>query len=404
MKVKVKGKSFLIMLCAVVMLALCSCGGYSTNSLENQTASGGAINGDTVSGSVVSGSAVSGSAVSGSAVDGNAIGYNPVTLEISVSRENKVTIPDPAGTGDTVSVLLHSENFVNVPWDDYTDEQKELCYADLSFAGFKEEVLVTAVAVGFTVNKDSSSARILYTDKGKEKTKQGNCLALLVTEGVDKEEDYFYTITDRNYLLVIDYANHNYYKTKSKFWIDDNKLKFSDLTGDGKNELLIQAVHNKWIDFEVWRFDTKKQKVKELYSDFEKEDTDSFSGHLEDNYKVVFEYKEIGYSHSFSMLDVGYKESDLQVDKESDWDGSQFVQLWKNGVLQRDLVDKNTVFLYTLDDVSLVTGDKGVPQLRLQRDLMVGHRSQSVGTVYTFFQYDRKKNRLVLADVTFKPY
>lgn len=380
--------------CIVAMFVLCSCGGYSTGSVGTQT-----VSGDSVSPNAVDADSVSAGAISGSAV--NSKDKNSVMIQISVSQEHKVTIPDPAGTGDVVPVLLQSEDVSDV-WFDYTEEQRASCYADLSFAGFREEVLVASVAIGFVGEKDSSAAQIIYADKRKEK--KGNCLVLFVSEGIDRGEEYFYTKTDTNYLLVIDYENHTYYKTKTKFWIDDNKFKFIDLTGDGRDELLIQCQHNKWIDFEVWRFEEEKQKMKELYSVFDKEDTDSFSGHLENDYKVVFKYGKIGFSQTISMLDAGYKESDLQVDKISEEDGSQFVQLWKDGVLQKDQVNKNTVYLYTLDKVSVVDKEKKMPQLKLERPLMVGHRSQCLGNVYTFFQYDRKKDKLVLADVKFKPY
>ncbi|MCM1246612.1 MAG: hypothetical protein NC293_13295 [Roseburia sp.] len=378
------------------MFVLCSCGGYSTGSVDTQTVSGGGVSQNDMEADTVSTGAISGSAASSKK-------KTPVMLQISVSPEHKVTIPDPAVTGDVVPVQLQSEDVSDV-WYDYTEEERASCYADLSFAGFKEEVLVASATVGFVGKKDSSAAQIIYADKKKEKKgKKGNCLVLLVSEGIDREEEYLGGI-GTNYLLVIDYENHTYYKTETKFWIDDNKFQFVDLTGDGRDELLIQCRHNKWIDFEVWRFDEEKQKMKELYSDFNKEDTDSFSGHLENNYKVVIKYGKIGFSQTISMLDAGYKESDLQVNKAPDWDALRFVQLWKDGVLQKDQVNKDTVFLYSLDKVSVVDNGKKLPQIKLERPLMVGHRSQCLGDVYTFFQYDRKKDKLVLKDAKFKLY
>ncbi|MCH5252107.1 MAG: hypothetical protein J1F22_03950 [Lachnospiraceae bacterium] len=355
--------------------------------------------------------AASDAGVSGSAAD---LKSDTVTLQISVGGDNKVKIPNPVNAKGEVAISLQEE----FDYDDDISEKeeeklfkkyKENLHADLSFAGFEKEVFVTSCAVGY-LTKDSSVAKLRFESTGKEKTMNGNCLALHVVDGVESSyDDYDEFEKEKDYLLLIDYANKTFYKAETKFFLHGftwwNDLKLTDLTGDGADELIIQHRYNKTIMLGVYRCDKERQGLKELYANWDSDDTEYFSGHLEDNYKVVLEYKDIGFSKTVSLLDVGYKERDLETRKyPDDFDDNWMVRLWKNKKLVKDEVDEDTVFLYTLDKVSVEKSDEGTPLLKLKRGVEVGHRSQTIGEMSTYLKYDKESDSLVLADAKFEAW
>lgn len=348
---------------------------------------------------------------------------NPVTLQISVSSQNKVSIPDPAKTGDNIQIMLQPFSEYKFNWNDWSSKRKQLYFADLSFAGFEKEMLVTSFAVDYIAEKNSSTAQIYYADKDNEKTKNGNCLILFVTDTTIKKMNkaFMWKQLENNYLLLLDYANGTYYKTKTEFWIDSNKFKCTDLTGDGKNELVTQAVHNTWVEFEVYRCDAQDHKMKRLYSSFETNGRVWFSGHLEDDYKAVLEFNDIGYSQTVSLLDAGYTTEDLDIAlmkekyilKDDEWydkkDGSWHfddtwpARLWKNAKLLKNKTDKVYLSLST-DYVSFETSSQGIPQLKLYYYVDIGHKSTSIGKLWLYLQYDKDQDKLILADAEFTTY
>ena len=339
------------------------------------------------------------------------------TLHISVGRNNKISIPDPAVAGNDVQITLRAQGTYKSL---KSAKQRKLYFTDLSFAGFKKEVIVTSFAVGSVTKKDSSTAQIHYVDAEEENMAYGNCLALFVTAGTGSYDH----IKRKSYLLLIDYASGNYYKIKTNFWLQDlssfNTLKLTDLTGDGLDELIIKKRHNTWIDFEIYRCDAESGEMKMLHSFPETDDRDLFSGHLEDNYQVVLEYKDINFSQTVSLLDAGFLKKDLDVAalekkyvlKRSEWydkitgewhfDDTWPARCWKNKKLLKK--NKGAVFLdlpYS-DDVKVEKNEEGIPQLKLHRYVYVGHSTMSFGDMYVYFQYDKELDKMVLADAKFE--
>lgn len=334
-------------------------------------------------GDIATGSA----ATTGNAVTEQAEQRRKVTLELDISSKNQIVIPDPAEShGDVIHIQLQEEN-------ENDEEDKKVIEkryrTDLSFAGFSDEVVVSSYAVGHMTGSD---------------LEQSDCLALHVHENpglryTDEEE------RAKNYFLVLDYGNGTYYKTKTDFFLHDlsywTKLECKDLTGDGKQELVVSHAYNKGIEIGVLRCQEQSHELVSLFSTLEDAeenedypDRSLFSGHLEDDYKVVLEFKDIEYSKTISMIrDGGYREKDLQLRTAEDPYGeSRFVALWEDGKLQ----EKGSVFLDTLDAVDFVTDQSGVPQLELMRGICVGHRSEGVGYMHMFLQYDRKSDTMVL--------
>lgn len=361
-------KTSVLFLAAAVIL-LCACGRGSVQGTASDVVSGSA---GTVN-DVASGSAVT----------------KQVTLELDIDRKNKIYIPDPAKIqGDVVKIKLQKEAGDE---EKYKDEEYR---ADLSFAGFEKEVFVSSYVTGNMTTPESDAS---------------DCLALFVhdTEVMGTGSSY----DEKNYFLVLDYGTGTCYKTETKFFLHSfsgwTELKAIDVTGDGTQEVIASRIYNKSVEWGAFRCDEGTQKLVDLFStldDYKEDHIDRswFSGHLIDDYKVVLEFPVIGYSETVSMIeDGGYKEEDLQVDHIEalmEWNP---VGLWKDGKLQKKKVDEDTVFLYTLDHVDYVTSEEGNIQVELVRGIYVGHRSEGIGNMHMFLQYDAKTDRMVLNRVKY---
>lgn len=322
-----------------------------------------------------------------------------VQLEISNDSQNKIHIPDPATiTEDVVKISLQTEAEDDDDlWDYETDEEftakcKNRYGADLSFAGLGQDVMVSSYVVGNMTDPNSNAK---------------NCLALFVHENLKTEQE-------KNYFLMLDYGQGNYYLTETtyflhhwSYWVN---LETRDLTGDGIQELVVSHIYNKSIDIGIFRCDEQSHTLIPLFSTKDDYDEDKgdfldrtwFQGHLEDDYKVVLEFSEINYSKTVSMIDDGgYSREQLQVGSKEPYGGINFVALWKDGKLQKKKVDSDTVFLYTLDHVDYPIGKNGKPQLELVRGIFIGHRSECIGNMHTFLQYDPDQDRLILKKVKY---
>lgn len=227
---------------------------------------------------------------------------------------------------------------------------------------------------------------------------EADCLALFVHENPGTENK-------KNYFVVLDYDNGTCYKTDTNFflhrfssWTD---LKAVDVTGDGKQELMASHIYNKSVEIGIFRCEEKGHRLVNLFStldDQEQEDCSGFTGTLKEDYQVVLEFPEIHYSKEVSMIhDGGFKEKDLQAGSDDNMAG-----FWKNGKLQKDRVETAqeydaAVFLYTLDHAEITTEKSSdATLLELVRGISVGHRSEQLGNMHMFLQYDQKSDRMIL--------
>ncbi len=356
----IKGFIYTSMTLAVICSTLVGCGGqFTAGSPQAST-------------SVVSGSAVEATKK-----------HNKVSLELDINSSNKITIPDPAKIqGGVVKIKLQEE----LKEDDFEYNEDELLkryMADLSFAGFENEVIISSYITGNMTNPDSPEA---------------DCLALFVHENPGTENK-------KNYFVVLDYDNGTCYKTDTNFflhrfssWTD---LKAVDVTGDGKQELMASHIYNKSVEIGIFRCEEKDHRLVNLFStldDQEQEDCSGFTGTLKEDYQVVLEFPEIHYSKEVSMIhDGGFKEKDLQAGSDNNMAG-----FWKNGKLQKDRVETAqeydaAVFLYTLDHAEVTTEKSSdATLLELVRGISVGHRSEQLGNMHMFLQYDQKSDRMIL--------
>ncbi|MDE6566500.1 MAG: hypothetical protein K2K70_02065 [Lachnospiraceae bacterium] len=376
------------------LLTLCGCGANPATDTNPESATAS------------SGSAISSETTADPSATMDPERRKQVQLEINSNSQNKILIPDPATiTEDVVKISLQTEaeddddiwNYETE--DEYIAKCQNRYGADLSFAGLGDNVMVSSYVVGNMTDPDSNVK---------------NCLALFVHENPETEQE-------KNYFLVLDYGQGSYYLMPTEFflrsWSSWDKLQVRDMTGDGTQELVIATIHNKWIDVGVYRCDVQNHSLFSLFStidDYDEEKGDFpdrawFQGHLEDDYKVVLEFPEINYSKTVSMIDDGgYSREELQVGSEDPYGGINFVALWKNGKLQKKKVDEvaeeDMVFLYTLDHVDYPSGKSGKPQLELVRGIFIGHRSECIGNMHLFLQYDPDQDRLTLKKVKYVDY
>lgn len=357
----IKGFIYTSMALGVICSTLTGCGGeFTAGSRQNST-----------------------SAVSGTVVE-TTKKHNKISLKLDINSSNKITIPDPAKIkGNVVKIKLQEELKEN-DFDEYDEDEVSKRYlADLSFAGFENEVTISSYITGNMTDPDSPEA---------------DCLALFVHENPDTENR-------TNYFVVLDYGNGICYKTNTNFFLHDlsawTELKAVDVTGDGKQELVASRIYNKSVEIGIFRCEEKDHRLVNLFStldDPEQEDCSGFIGTLKEDYQIVLEFPEIHYSKKVSMIhDGGFKEKDLQAGSDDNMAG-----FWKNGKLQKDRVktaqeDDSAVFLYTLDHAEFTTEKSSdATLLELVRGISVGHRSEQLGNMHMFLQYDRKSDRMVL--------
>ncbi len=399
----------------------------------------------------VSGSAISGTSVSGSAAE------EKTAFRLTTGRGEKADIPDPGQTEGEVSVSLaqFSEDWYysgDWDWNELSVKERKRWFADLSFAGFDRDVFVPMYGVGSMDPGSSSVVKVLDTNTGKEKKREGDCLILYVIEGADPddseeelseltclsraeyiEEGEEKKTSENAWLVVIDYAKGITYRAHSRFmwcyFLQQFEFSFAELTRYGPYELVIEEMYHNEVQAEVIQFDEGNREMRCLFSTWEEDYRDYrefFSGHLEDDYKAVLEYRDdsgISFSKTVSLLDSNYKKEDLDLDQrinkipdnriasgEDRWivdDEYQFVRLWENGKLKRDQIKKATsckeedvVFLYSMDQAFVRTQDGGIPQFCLSRSVCVGHRAEVLGNLELRLQYDGW-GALVPAEVEF---
>ncbi len=344
------------------------------------------------------------------------------SLYVRIGMDKKVFIPNPATADGKIVVSLKKESDTEEIHFDRTKKNEAIFsnyLADLSFAGFDKPVFVSAYTVGdISGISDMESHISLKTKNGTKKREiSGGCLGLIVTTIKDKfaKIDGDNLLYYNSYFVVLDYNNGVCYRRKTDFsvhywqWAD---LNLADLTGDGAQEMIVSYNYNKSIDFGVYHVNADKHNIQEVYSsdrDFEKNkdfiDRRKFKGKLQDNYKVTLKFPCIGYSKTVSMItDGGYKKSEMQ-NKRGKWGCINYVGMWNNGKLRKKWVKKHGhVFLYTLDGISCVKMKDGTIQLELARLICIGHRSESVGYMYTYLGYDSDTHSLAIKNAEYQAF
>lgn len=120
-----------------------------------------------------------------------------------------------------------------------------------------------------------------------------------------------------NYIIVLDYNKKKSYVIKTSIWnpIDGHIpiLQLRDFTGDGLMDIVISNSLNKsYVNMQVFTF--SQNEFKNIYSNLggEEKNGDKISGHLVDDYKIIFEYKPLDLKMEKCLLNLGYSEKQLQ--------------------------------------------------------------------------------------------
>lgn len=398
---------FSIMVFSFVVTFFCACISYNTG--KKQDTIRNMVNGNTASDSGIEKSE-----------EPNNEGQG-LSLNLRVGMDEKVMIPDPATARGEVKIdLMDVPDFEMVytadgEWPEASKKAYPNYLADLSYAGFDKPVYVSSYAVGDMTEDTGTVSRISkQTKKGiREQKVTGSCLCLFVTAGMDSldtisEKGKNETVSFDCYLVILDYQNGVCLKTATDFflhtldyWVD---LDVADITGDGVDELLVSHEYNKSINFGVYRTEKEKQSIHEIYSDLNM-DVEDFTGTLLDDYKVRLQFPGIGFDQTVSMTaDGGYKKSDLHKSLDR-WSCPNFVGKWRmDGTLKKKKQKKEYVFLYTLDDITLEKNGSGTMQIVFTRSVCVGHRSEMIGHIHTYWEYDAKTDSLAPVKAKYVDY
>ena len=295
----------------------------------------------------------------------------------------------------------------------YLKEEQNECLIDLSFLGFDKKLKLTAYDIGYITENNESSC-IQVSSKGgmnatdsKEKKSNGNCLILVVSNQIK-------SIDSDNYIVVLDYLNHKkyIYKTNLLFsWVRRPVLQLADITGDGRQEIIVSNVINgkTGTACEVIRYDKGNDVFKSIYANPKKADADHvgkqikyFSGYLIDNYRAVLECKRIGYSTTFSILDSGYKKENFEIDKapkDKMDDIMQDCRVYQKGKLKKNGNDVK-IQMGPLDEyegIQVHVSSNREKRIRLKYYIRIG-RWNAIAIAYAYMEYDKNNDCLKIAD------
>ncbi len=309
-----------------------------------------------------------------------------------------IVIPDPDDKEVNKKVVL--------PYLETLNDKEELSVVDLSFCGFKNAKII-GYDIGNITSSQTSLIHVQYNfsvdfrDKikmteAKEKQVLGNCLALLVSVEVEGDLNDIYVVVE-------DYLNRKKYISKTIVedygdWLP--KIYISDVTNDGLDDIIItnyMNLRNTGMVCEILRIHNdllnsifKSEEINE------EEDTITrrsfFTGRLQDNYKVVIEASAVKYKKSISLLDIGYKAKDLEIDRKQNnsfHENSFSSQMFENKKIAKNV--NKTLYISPLDDeegVQVIKRSNMESVMRLMYLIYMPNRIDFIGKAYAYMNYD----------------
>lgn len=264
-----------------------------------------------------------------------------------------------------------------------TEEKKEPKY-DLSFLGFKDKVNVTNYALGNVTGNGEDFVLVIKDD------------------------------SNNAYLAVLDYKNKNSYCVETDIIAGqgrDEQLNLHDITGDGKDDMILSSEPNMTVNWNVYSFSGNE--LERIYSD--SEDTslgrDVFRAELLDDYKLKITGNDFNYSQTISLLDIGIKKNELEINNKnsSDKSDNQRIRVYKNGKINEKKAAKTAV------EISSLMAEKWDNNFaeyeyfkKLKNDrtickpLRVSLGDKEVGKIKVYIQYDRNVKKLKIVDAKFE--
>ncbi len=230
-------------------------------------------------------------------------------------------IPNPEKSTGKEDIVIHRCKYKKGVFSlSCTKEKKEPRY-DLSFLGFKNKVRVTNFATGNV-------------------TGSGENLILVIKSGG----------SNKAYLAVLDYNNKKSYCVETDIIAGqgrDEQLNVYDLTGDGKDDLVLSSEPNTFVEWNVYNF--SEDKLNRIYSDSVDRSLgrDGFKTELLDDYKMKITGINFKYSQTISLIDIGMKKEDLEIayatHEKSD---NVNARVYRDGKIKKNA--KTTVEIYAL--------------------------------------------------------
>ncbi len=300
-------------------------------------------------------------------------------------------VPDPKKTDGTVEVVIHKCQYAEETDATFCTEKKDEPTYDLSYLGFKDKVYITNAAVGNISG-------------------EGECLVLVIDENknVDINENYAY-------IAVLDYKNKKSYLTRTDIFAGlggrDEQLNLWDVTGDGKDEVILSSEPNMHIDWNLYEFTGKE--LKRIYSNVETAELerDAFRVELLDDYKMKITGVKCNYEQTISLLDLGCQKSELEyVDpNELDRSDNQAARVYKDGKL--GMTEEDTAGALSLHALMAETWDNHYAEydyfkernddktIRTSLGITIG--SKEIGKLNVYLKYDAETDSLVISRAEF---
>lgn len=296
------------------------------------------------------------------------------------------SIPDPKLTKKTAEIVIHKCEYKEGKNGFYCTEN-EPTY-DLSFLGFKNRVYVTNYAVGNIA---------------------GECLVLALEEKMNKK-----AIDNYSYIAVLDYKDKKSYVIKTDIIAGqgrDEQLNLCDITGNGKDEIIFSSEPNTVVNWNIYQL--AGDKLKKIYSNndsFELE-RDGFEIKLLDDYKVKISGRKFNFHQTVSLLDLGYKKSDLEYANPNSLDKSDNERrhIYRNGKLIKK--DENNPGTAEIKALMAENWDKGYAEydyfkkINKKRGICVPLSvvlgDEEIGKLNVYLKYDVQRNGMKIADADF---
>lgn len=341
-------------------------------------------------------------------------------LYIHIDRNGDICIPDPAKKQQEYNISLKCDYKVfHDSRDDetfYGDDSGTLFQADMEYLGLGTPVWISSCDVGCITGKTENVFTYDYSGK-KKKERTGNCLVLIASAGADlsveDEEEKYKNL--KNYLIVLDYENHNIY-TQEIILAEypDNpqnvSMDINDISGDGRDDILV-CRGGKSRSYSIWTYDGREglHRIFDDREDAENMPYQQIKIRLLDDYKMKLSYPICGWKKTFSLTkDVGFpmEQLDRRQKKHSVQDDlfDEELPKWDQGKYIGDQGEFDTVPYLAMeyDDAWFEKTKDNEIRLVFQDYIALVHRD-TVGDIYTYLKYDIESGKMVICDAEFKP-
>lgn len=298
-------------------------------------------------------------------------------LRVTTDPKEEVVIPDPAEVSGVAEVTLFQNN-EDLEIDDYP-------LVSLPFLGLDETVFVSNYAVGVIGEKESVKSNCLVLTLWEES---------MINDDEDAEEDE--DSDGYAYLVVLDYENKTSYKVETGILeSQQDQLNLCDITGDGKDEVIVSGVANEWIVWQV--FQLSEGEWKEIKSDFYEDNKTGNDGGNASNY--IFQAFEGKFADGRNIK-VWCKDKDADFEKK----------LNVEDIVKE--VEADDYYVKTVQVVDDIFDDGEVrysffqnidPKKGICIELVVlAYKTDPCGKIKAYIKYDKKADKLKISKVKFK--